>query len=631
MLFREQHATNKTQDIDHCCADRALGHNTINLILARVTHTVLLGHDTMENTQGSTQGCSQAPQQNLESDHSGFAMEETNSVASSSYHSAVTTQSGNQETPSLGSDAGSTKTSLADHVEKIGIHSIPERARDVVYLYTPGEIEMFSLCPDDFYNKSTRLYYVQKRQSDGNRGFWGFTISIIKANVEFRFPVEGAMAPLVGTEHSLKKDKDGKYIIPGRGAYSANQIMEATVEALKNKGYFGWYTEGILSATPKVKHWFNWNKYFSKDSAPTCTYTRTDNHQSIELMCDSILYSFKNCEKDLYHRLDGIAICEWLRANVKSMTSEGRYRASEFCCEMIGSWRRAGVHATWGVMQRYGWPKSNEHPTSDSRITAWQSCIGKKHSFGLAAKMNFNKHLAKKKAKVLKKKGLRNEAKEILQEDPLRESGEDDGGYETTNTVIHCAAGEDGKVETPVPTSLRHHQEVKAEEVPIIREPKPKLHKTVWQTVSEPWKKEFSSKPNSNVPPIVVTPPTQEPASKGSLGVADYLTRLGRRAVDLWRREVSFLDVQSWKDTSQLEKRTFHQDVFIVVASPLMALAKNTRRVVEGVQEAVKPERTLKSKVVAGLRALLLPATVVLSWSELYLNMFYSWYIRLIG
>ncbi|BCB17078.1 hypothetical protein [Neurospora intermedia fusarivirus 1] len=529
----------------------------------------------MENTKDSTQGCTQRNQPNLEMDPSRSATEETSSVASSAYYSTITTQSGdlNPSTPS-----GATKTdmaSLADHVAKIGIHSIPERARDVVYLYTPNEIELFSLIPDDFYHKSTRLYYVQKRQANGNRGFWGFTISIIKANVEFRFPVEGAMAPLVGTEHSLKKDEDGKYVIPGRGAYSANQIMEATVEALKNKGYFGWYTEGVLTATPKAKQWFNWNKYFSKDSAPTCTYLRTDNHHSIELMCDSILYSFKNCDKDVYHKLDGIAVCEWLRANVKSMTQEGRYRASEFCCEMVGSWRRAGVHATWGVMQRYGWPKSNEFPTPEARASAWHAYIGKKHSFGLAAKMNFNNHLAKKRARVLKKKSLElSETKAVLREDPLRESGEDDDGYETTNTAIHCATGDEEKIEAHVPTSLRHHQEVKAEEVPIIREPRPKFHKAVWQTVSKPWKKGSSSKPKSNIPPIVVTPPTQRAIATDVHSVMGYLTKLGQKAVELWRHEVSFLDAQSWTNKTQLEERTFHQDVFIIVASPLMALRR---------------------------------------------------------
>nr|BCL64179.1 hypothetical protein [Neurospora crassa fusarivirus 1] len=565
-----------------------------------------------------------------ESDHSVLTMEETDSIGSGSYYSTMTTQDGGQDAGAMSSSTKPATTSLADHIEKVGIHSIPERARDVVYLYTPDEIEMFSLCPDDFYDKSTRLYYVQKRQANGNRGFWGFTISIIKANVEFRFPVEGAMAPLVGAEHSLKKDKDGKYIIPGRGAFSANQIMEATVEALKNKGYFGWYTEGVLSATPKVKQWFNWNKYFSKDSAPTCTYTRTDNHHSIELMCDSILYSFKNCEKDVYHRLDGVAVCEWLRANVKGMTSEGRHRASEFCCEMIGSWRRAGVHATWGVMQRYGWPKSNEYPTTEARVAAWQTCIGKKHSFGLAAKMNFDKHLAKKKAKVLKKKGLKNnEAKTILQDDPMKDSAEEDDGYETTTTVIHSPMGDVKNVEAHVPTSLRHHQEVTVEEVPIIREPKPKLHKTVWQTVSKPWKKGFSSKPKSKIPPIVVTPPAQDSIKENISKMTGYFAKLGHKAVELWRREVSFLDVQCWTDSSRLQERTLHQDVFIVVASPLMALAENTKRVIEGVREAAKPKKTLRSKVVAGLRTLLLPATVVLSWSELYLNLFYSWYIRL--
>nr|BCL64187.1 hypothetical protein [Neurospora crassa fusarivirus 1] len=569
-------------------------------------------------------------QPNLETDHSGVATVETSSVASSTYFSTTSTMGESHDPPSTTSGAPSTMKSPSEHATKVGIHSIPERAKDVVYLYTPDEIEMFSLCPDDFYNKTTRLYYVQKRQANGNRGFWGFTISIIKAGVEFRFPVEGAMAPLVGTEHSLKKDKDGKYIIPGRGAYSANQILEATVEALKNKGYFGWYTEGVLTATPKLKQWFNWNKYFSRDSAPTCSYVRTDNSQSIELMCDSILYSFKNCEKDIYHKLDGVAVCEWLRSNVKSMTSEGRYRASEFCCEMIGSWRRAGVHATWGVMQRYGWPKSNEHPTTDARIAAWQSCVGKKHSFGLAAKANFNSHLAKKKARVLKKKGLKNnEAKEVLREDPLRDSGEEDDGYETTNTVVPSNKEGEEKVEAYVPTSLRHHQEVKAEEVPIIREPKPKLHKTVWQTVSKPWKKGNIPEPSQSVPPIVVTPPTEGSLVKEASNLMGYFTKLGHKAAALWRREVSFLDAQSWKDTAQLEQRGIHQDAFIIVASPLLALAKNTRRVIEGIQEAAKPKRTLKSRFIAGLRALLLPATFVLAWSDLYVNLLYSWYIRL--
>nr|BCL64181.1 hypothetical protein [Neurospora crassa fusarivirus 1] len=584
----------------------------------------------MTDITPSTQGCSSSTHTNLESDHPRPATDETSSVASSTYHSTVTTLSNDQNSSNTMGVKHTAVDSLSERATKIGIHSIPERARDVVYLYTPDEIEMFSLCPDDFYDRKTRLYYVQKRQSDGNRGFWGFTVSIVKANVEFRFPVEGAMAPLVGTEHSLKKDKDGKYIIPGRGAFSANQILEATVEALKNKGYFGWYTEGVLTATPKVKQWFNWNKYFSKDSAPTCSYARTDNSQSIKLMCDSILYSFKNCEKDVYHRLDGMAICEWLRANVEGMTSEGRYRASEFCSEMIGSWRRAGVHATWGVMQRYGWPKSNEYLSADARISAWQACIGKKYSFGLAAKVNFSGHLAKKKARVLKKKGLKsNEAKEILQEDPLHNDGEGDDGYETTDTVIPPANSGKKEAEAYVPASLRHHQEVEAEEVPIIREPKPKLHKTVWQTVSKSWKKVHTHQPKHNAPPIVVTPPGEHSLVKETSKVMGYFARLGHKAAELWRREVSFLDSQSWKDTSQLEQRTLRNDVFIIVASPLMALAKNGRRVVEGMREAAKPKRTLGSKVVAGLRLLLLPATFALSWSELYVNLIYSWYIRL--
>lgn len=586
----------------------------------------------MNNTTSGTMGCPPNKQNNLESDHSRLATDETASVASSSYHSAVTTLSDNQNPSNTTRAGGDIMGSLSEHTTKIGIHSIPERARDVVYLYTPDEIEMFALCPDDFYHKTTRLYYVQKRQSNGNRGFWGFTISIVKANVEFRFPVEGAMAPLVSTEHSLKKDTDGRYIIPGRGTYSATQILEATVEALKNKGYFGWYTEGVLTPTPKVKQWFNWNKYFSSDSAPTCFYVRTDSRQSIELMCDSILYSFKNCGKDVYHRLDGVAVCEWLRSNVKSMTTEGRYRASEFCCEMIGSWKRAGVHATWGVMQRYGWPKSNEHPSSDARIAAWQAFVGQKHSFGLAAKMNFSGRLAKKKARVLKKKGLKNnEVKEILREDPLHDDGEGDDGYETTDTVIPPTNSGKEKIEAHVPTSLRHHQEVEAEEVPIIRVPKPKLHKAVWQTVSNSWKKLHNHQPQHGPSPIVITPPSEDTLTKNASNAMGYLTRWGRKAVELWWNEVSFLNSQSWKGTSQLEQRTLRNDVFIVLASPLMALTKNGRRVVEGIMESAKPKRTLKSRVVAGIRMLLLPLTFALSWSELYANLLYSWYIRLTG
>ncbi|BCL64195.1 hypothetical protein QKP85_gp2 [Neurospora discreta fusarivirus 2] len=520
------------------------------------------------------------------------------------------------------------KPSFKDLVERnktdVKTYSIPKSkgAKDIVYLTVPEELEQYEIVPDDFSSPTTRLWYVNRKQKNGNYGYWGFTISIVKGGIEFRFPVEGILKPLALSDEPLERLKNGNYLIPGRGEMSPEELMRTTKQALIDKGHFGWWTENIVSATPKWKKVFNWKGYLTDNGPPNCSFAVTSNLHAIWLMLDSCIYAFKRCDDTVAHKQDGVNMCEWARANVEKMTPLGIKRTSHFAVDLITSWKKRSAKATLGVIQRYGWPLTCEAKKPEDRLTIFLSSVNKPGSTGLAAMSCWSEQANVKKAVKSKLKKAENRFA-VLREDPLDWADDSD---DSSKTAILNPKPTEEKVEDEVleEKSQMHHQFERAvAEVPLVKVPEPKKLDRAKTKAKQVWARVSDSvgivrdKIQANLPERVVE---AKPQTAWKKSWASWRARTTK----WWTKEVSFNPDFFWEEET-IKSTTWTENLVGLVAVAPAVIVDHSLRAMGHVFDVCRKKKTWRERARHTAEVVLTPIKAVGAMVEAYAFIFTCW------